>query len=90
MYTDNVVLCIMQNINHQQVVYTHHFPQSGTVCSAMAELSSSICLGGRPLNMDTQSLAGDAGEVTLGCQTWLGNPWTKWRFMMVYDWENHL
>ena len=61
MYTDNVVICIMQNINHQQVVYTHHFPQSGTVCSAMAELSSSICLGGRPLNMDTQSLAGDAG-----------------------------
>lgn len=55
--------------NPQQVVYTHHFPQSGTVCSAMAELSSSICLGGRPLNMDTQSLAGDAGEVTLGCQT---------------------
>lgn len=67
MYTDNVVLCIVQNINHQQssVFPNTISPQSGTVCSAMAELSSSICLGGRPLNMDTQSLAMlEAGEVT--------------------------
>ena len=26
-----------------------------TVCSAMAELNNSICRGGRPLNMETQS-----------------------------------
>ena len=68
---DYVVSCIIQqyeNINHQGVVFFPTIsPFPGTVCSAMAELSSSIYLGGRPLNMDTQP----SGRAYLGeVSTW--------------------